>query len=657
MKGLLSLLLACCIVTAFSPVFAAPTTHVVVNEVFYDTPGTDAEEEWWELYNPTATTVDLSWYKCGDAQTKGSTGEGMYQFPAGASIAPGAYVVVALKDTPTDSTGFYWMYGFHADFEINPTNPNVPDMIKYTTWATGTIALGNTGDQMGLLDSSDVLVDVALWEGATWPPDTTTPHPGVATGHSIERDPPGVDTDHCENDFVDRPNNGTPGGAPTHNLPPIIKNTTSSPCIPNAGDVVTVSSTITDDFTITGASLCYRVEPETLFTCVAYTTAPGDSVYSGTIPGQAEDALVSYYVSATDDSNATSYDPSGAPAYTYKYRVGYQSIYDVQTVPAGGDISPYVGQLVNLRGIVTDGVNVFDDTFFYLEDPAGGKFSGIKIYDSNPADIAGILQGDDVSVAGWVNEYYGMTEISHRCHVVNSAGHALPAPVQISTGALGDSTNHLGEGYESVLCQARFTIVTNDSLGFGEWQVDDDDHIQDSCRVDDDADSLLLTYTPTVGDKRDITGIVAFAYGDYKIEPCGDADIVQANVTVTLTPDQLPIVIPSTGGSFGFTGYLTNNTSTSLRVTIWTDVVLPSGSHYGPVFGPMTVRVPAHQTVSQHMTVVVPRQAPAGSYSYNGYVGTYPSTINDQSTFPFSKSGVAAGGNQGGIKTDGTAWK
>ncbi len=35
-------------------------TYPVVNEVYYDTPGTDANEEWVELYNPTSSVIDIS---------------------------------------------------------------------------------------------------------------------------------------------------------------------------------------------------------------------------------------------------------------------------------------------------------------------------------------------------------------------------------------------------------------------------------------------------------------------------------------------------------------------------------------------------------------------------------------------------------------------
>ncbi len=61
------------------------TSHLLISEVLYDTPGTDEDEEWIEIYNPTASTIDLSHYKVGDEEEQGK-GEGMYQFPSGASI-------------------------------------------------------------------------------------------------------------------------------------------------------------------------------------------------------------------------------------------------------------------------------------------------------------------------------------------------------------------------------------------------------------------------------------------------------------------------------------------------------------------------------------------------------------------------------------------
>lgn len=158
---------------------------------------TDTLEEWIEIYNPTGLTVDLSAFKIGDEETQGGA-EGMFRFPDGASISPGQKIVVAAK-----AIGFYALYGFLPDYEVVSTDANVPDMIKYTAWARGgSIALANSGDEVLLLGTGDAVVDGVSYENGTLP--GVIPHPGVPTGHSIERSPAGQDTDDCSRDFIDR---------------------------------------------------------------------------------------------------------------------------------------------------------------------------------------------------------------------------------------------------------------------------------------------------------------------------------------------------------------------------------------------------------------------------------------------------------------------
>jgi cardiolipin synthase len=170
--------------------------NLLVSEVFYDTPGTDSDEEWIEIYNPTASSVDLSNYKIGDEETSSGT-EGMYSFPAGSSIAAGQKITVALK-----ATGFFALYGFNPTYEVINTDASVPDLSVYSAWSSGTISLANTGDEVLLLDGSDFAVDVVTFESGSYP--GVTAHPGVAVGHSIERSPANQDTNNCSTDFVDR---------------------------------------------------------------------------------------------------------------------------------------------------------------------------------------------------------------------------------------------------------------------------------------------------------------------------------------------------------------------------------------------------------------------------------------------------------------------
>ncbi len=155
------------------------TSHVLISEVFYDTPGRDSKEEWIELYNPTNSAVDLSGWTLSDNRKT-------YTIPSGTIIAAGAYIVIA-----RNQNGFFNLYGF---------NPDISGL---------TLSLGNRGDQVILKDNSGQEIDFVAWEGyvAGW--DITAP-----TGSSIERNPSSLDTDTV-NDWVVTPNNGNPGSSST----------------------------------------------------------------------------------------------------------------------------------------------------------------------------------------------------------------------------------------------------------------------------------------------------------------------------------------------------------------------------------------------------------------------------------------------------------
>lgn len=159
---------------------------VVFSEVFYDTPGTDSEEEWIELYNNSAVTIDISGWTITDNNDLGAT----YTFPQGTSIAAGAYLTVAVN-----STGFYNLYGYNA---------NVYGAIP---------SLNNTGDALILKDGSSNVKDFVAWEGGAaggvptgW---GSTTAPNAATGYTIVRSSVTTDSD-TYTDWTTASSNGNP---------------------------------------------------------------------------------------------------------------------------------------------------------------------------------------------------------------------------------------------------------------------------------------------------------------------------------------------------------------------------------------------------------------------------------------------------------------
>jgi len=159
----------------------------------------------------------------------------------------------------------------------------------------------------------------------------------------------------------------------------------------------------------------------------------------------------------------------------------------------------------------------------------------------------------------------------------------------------------------------------------------------------------------TIGieDAGETVGIEYLYDGDYDIhaaavdEPMAilfTTSTETPDVTITLTPASLPIVIPAIGGSFNYTVALGNTGVGPASFDAWLDVTMPDSSIYGPVLLRQGITLGAGGTLSRNMTQNVPGAAPAGNYSFNGYVGGYLSgIIFDSDSFPFSKAGVDAG--------------
>ncbi len=196
-------------------------TALLISEILYDgtTPKTEGDE-FVELCNHGSTAVRLDGYKLGDAETAGG-GEGMYRFPDGATISPGACLVVA-----KNAAQFQARFGFTPDFEMRiggsgyEDTPQVPDMIRETTWASGQWALANKGDEVLLLAPDGQVIDAVAYKDGDF---ATLGLRGAASApqpRSLQRIG-AQDSDDMSADFVATdPNPGLPTLWPTPPDPP-----------------------------------------------------------------------------------------------------------------------------------------------------------------------------------------------------------------------------------------------------------------------------------------------------------------------------------------------------------------------------------------------------------------------------------------------------
>ena len=116
------------------------------------------------------------------------------------------------------------------------------------------------------------------------------------------------------------------------------------------------------------------------------------------------------------------------------------------------------------------------------------------------------------------------------------------------------------------------------------------------------------------------------------------------DLELTFEPVSAPIIIPAAGGSFNFDVNIENLENNSVLFDFWVDVTLPGGAVFGPVFKRNSVTLPALTNIGRELSQAIPSQAPEGTYSYNGYVGSYlPLVINSQGSFTFEKTAALDG--------------
>jgi hypothetical protein len=138
--------------------------------------------------------------------------------------------------------------------------------------------------------------------------------------------------------------------------------------------------------------------------------------------------------------------------------------------------------------------------------------------------------GGSVAVCGDVVEYYNYTQIrmhyTDAYHVYGNLGSELPAYELPTSSLLPDSTGAVPatEPWEGVFVMCKNAIVTNSDLGYGEWFIDNTDPKTGEETLVDDLS--WYDFEPTLGESLSVQGIMDYAYGQYRLQPRLDGDIL-----------------------------------------------------------------------------------------------------------------------------------
>ena len=195
-------------------------------------------------------------------------------------------------------------------------------------------------------------------------------------------------------------------------------------------------------------------------------------------------------------------------------------IYDIQqgSVPSSVDF--------DLQDVIVTSPLTWDDEGFFVQESAGGEYSGIFVHIWNPTtDAVTISVGDVVTLTGSYYEFFDCSQFQiDGGSAVNVTGTAsVPAPEVVAAADVAQTTSSLAENYEGVLIQVQSVTTATAVDGFGQFLLDDS---VNGLMVDDEFFTSGTGPNPTLGHNyTSITGPLHYDY-DFKLLPRTLADLV-----------------------------------------------------------------------------------------------------------------------------------
>ncbi|MGH7726201.1 MAG: T9SS type A sorting domain-containing protein [Candidatus Eiseniibacteriota bacterium] len=255
------------------------------------------------------------------------------------------------------------------------------------------------------------------------------------------------------------------------------------------------------------------------------------------IPGEAEEVTATGVRSALGVAMA-------APG-VQQFRAGITPIQMVQT-NENADSSQFVNEQVTVRGTV---MAIDEGLYFFQDGVAVNPSSGMAVF----GPMAGMAEGDDVTMSGIVTEFGGgsqLTEFSGLDYQrENSTGNPKYVPVAVTPGQIGPLTGvepFPGERYEAMFVRLSNVTVTQDSLPNGQYAVQGSGGTGDTVRVDDTMYRSNILYDEGVGVfVTRLDGIVNDAFGQFTINPRRSTDLQIEPVGVPGLPTTTEFAIRS----------------------------------------------------------------------------------------------------------------
>lgn len=290
-----------------------------------------------------------------------------------------------------------------------------------------------------------------------------------------------------------------------------------------------------------------------------------DTLWTATIPTfagiQNGTALAKWFVRVNDESGLTLKSPLGdTTGYYYRILERAPKIADIREKLQSNGGSVYEGYSISITGTVTASASDIPNEAVnaprvYVQD-AITPYSGLFVRTTSPSSIVRAFpRGAKVKVTGIIRENFGVTSIdsvnAQETQLISTEGDPIQ-PVIVSTTdfARKSQGTSSAEQWESMLVKFQNVIVTDTNAdgtsNFGEFNVVDASLYNSATeslskmRVETDDGATTYGSTSATGKTvmsrgtgiKNLTGIMFFSFGNYKLVPRTNADIELGSVSV-----------------------------------------------------------------------------------------------------------------------------
>ena len=468
-----------------------------------------------------------------------TTDHGTATLPEPVMLTTGLFESDVVTDGTADAEQWEGMLAVFEQLEVTSDNADDP--------------AGNYGEILVDDGSGDMRVDdVGTWSDTFTNDPTETGKTYLGPGTTI--DPLiGIVYFSFGNYKLEPRSDSDVGDIGTKEEPPVISDLERDIAIPTTSDAVTVTCMVEDsneDGTIAEVTVVYG-SADTETGRVELTYDETSKMATGSIPALNDGDVVWYYIEAKDnDDEMATYpmDLTGSRPF-FIVRDGDVRIRDIKFTPYEDGIPGCTGfEGITTRGVLTAGPNL---GMYFIQD-ASAMWSGIQIYASDIKD-QGLALGDDITVTGKVGVRYGIVQLSDVVVYTNHSNVALPDPVSVQTVSFENKMVPDGdfgaEPYEGLLVTFTNLTVTSDNAdadigkNYGEFLVSDgggDMRVDDSGTWDDvyttDSSDTGMIYLAPGTTIASLTGIMYFAFDNWKLQPRDEDDFMDVLTSIEYTP-------------------------------------------------------------------------------------------------------------------------